>query len=703
MSAWHSDLALWLGGGEPTLSQVAPERIRNVAFISHQGAGKTSLVEALLFKAGVISRQGSVDEENTVSDYDPEERRRRLSLNTTVLPLTWESYKFNLLDTPGYFDFVGDVLSALRVVEGAVVLVEAAAGVEVGTEKVWQYAEERKLPRLCFISKMDRENADFNKCLHELRARFGNRVAPIQVAVGQAESFRGIVDVVEGRAYLDGDDTKGTDIPPEVQALVTEAREALEEAVAATDDDLTAKYLEEGSLTPEELRQGLAKAVRTGEVVPVLCGSAAKRIGLAQLLHAIGHLLPSPADAEAQANLVEGGEPVAPGDGPVAAYVFKTMADPYVGRLTLFRVYRGTLTSDSSVRNTVRDKDERIGQLFFLRGKDQEPVSQVGPGDIGAVAKLQHTQTGDTLCAANAPVKLEAVTYPAPKLALAAKPVARGDEEKIFSGLARLTEEDPTLAVERDHVTGETLVKGLGEMHLDVIVSRLKEKFGVNVELATPKVPYQETIRSKVTAEGKHKKQTGGRGQYGHVFLELEPLPAGGGFEFVDKIFGGAVPKQYIPAVEKGVRETMAEGVLAGYPVVDVRVTLYDGSFHPVDSSEMAFKIAASLAFKKAFEQANPVLLEPVMRVKVVVPEAFMGDCIADLNKKRGKILGMNPDGDMQVIEAMVPMAEMFRYATDLRSMTQGRGDFEMTFDHYEEVPAELAQKVIEASRNAAS
>lgn len=685
------------------MSQVTPERIRNVAFISHQGAGKTSLAEALLFKTGVISRQGSVDEENTVSDYDPEEHRRRLSLNTTVLPCTWESYKFNLLDTPGYFDFVGDVLSALRVAEGAVVLVEAAAGVEVGTEKVWQYAEERKLPRLCFVSKMDRENADFSKCLTELRARFGNRVAPIQVPVGQAESFRGVVDVLEGRAYLDGDDAKGSDVPAEVEALVTEAREALEEAVAATDDDLTAKYLEEGSLTAEELRRGLATAVQTGEVVPILCGSASKRIGLTQLLQAIGTLLPSPAQAEAQVNQMEGGDPVAPGDGPLAAYVFKTMADPYVGRLTLFRVYRGVLTSDSTVRNSVREKDERIGQLFVLRGKEQEPVSSLGPGDIGAVAKLQHTQTGDTLCAASAPVRLEPVAYPAPKLSLAAQPAARGDEEKIFSGLARLVEEDPTCAVERDPVTGETLVKGLGEMHLDVVVSRLKEKFGVTMELKTPRVPYQETIRSKVLAEGKHKKQTGGRGQYGHVFLELEPMPTGGGFEFVDKIFGGAVPKQYIPAVEKGIRETMAEGVLAGYPVVDVRATLTDGSFHPVDSSEMAFKIAASMAFKKAFEQANPVLLEPVMRVKVVVPETFMGDCIADLNKKRGKILGMNPDGDLQVIEALVPQAEMFRYATDLRSMTQGRADFEMAFDHYEEVPADLAAKVIEEARNAAS
>ncbi|MBO2518862.1 elongation factor G [Limnochorda sp.] len=684
------------------MSQGTPERIRNVALISHQGAGKTTLAEALLFKAGVIKRQGSVDEGNTVSDYDPEEQRRRLSLNATVLPVPWESYKINLLDTPGYFDFVGDVLSALRVVEGAVVLVEAAAGVEVGTEKVWQYAEERKLPRICFVSKMDRENADFSKCLSELRARFGNRVAPIQVPVGQAESFRGVVDILEGKAYLDGSDT-AADVPAEVEALVTEAREALEEAVAATDDDLTAKYLEEGSLSAEELRQGLAGAVKSGEVVPVLCGSAAKGIGLAQLLQAIGTLLPSPLEAEPQPTVAEGGEPVAPGDGPLAAYVFKTMADPYVGRLTLFRVYRGTINSDSTVHNSVRGKDERIGQIFVLRGKEQQAVSSLGPGDIGAVAKLQHTQTGDTLCAANAVVQLQPVQYPAPKLSLAAHAGERGDEDKIFSGLARLVEEDPTLAVERDPVTGETLVRGLGEMQLDVVVSRLKEKFGVTMELKTPKVPYQETIRSKVQAEGKHKKQTGGRGQYGHVFLELEPLPPGGGFEFVDKIFGGAVPKQYIPAVEKGIRETMAEGVLAGYPVVDVRATLYDGSFHPVDSSEMAFKIAASMAFKKAFEQANPVLLEPVMRVKVTVPESYMGDCIADLNKKRGKILGMNPDGDLQVIEALVPMAEMFHYATDLRSMTQGRGDFEMTFDHYEEVPAELAQKVIEEASNQAS
>nr|WP_231699407.1 elongation factor G [Limnochorda pilosa] len=681
-----------------------PDRIRNVAFISHQGAGKTSLVEALLYRAGVTSRKGSVEEGNTVSDYDPEEQRRRLSLNTTVLPCPWESYTFNFLDTPGYFDFVGDVLGALRVAEGAVVLVEAASGVQVGTEKVWRLADEAKLPRLCFVSKMDRENADFNRCLTELRERFGNRVAPIQVPVGQAEDFRGVVDVLEGRAYLqEGDGSTAADVPPEVAAAVTQAREALEEAVAATDDDLTAKYLEEGSLSADALRRGLAAAVRQGAVVPVLCGSAVGGGGLDQLLEGIRTLLPSPQEVAPQANLVEGGEAVAPGEGPAAAYVFKTMADPYVGRLTLFRVYRGVLSSDSTLRNSVRQKDERIGQLYVLRGKEQEAVDALGPGEIGAVAKLQHTQTGDTLCDASAQVRLEPVRYPEPKLALAAEPVARGDEEKIFSGLSRLAEEDPTCRVERDPVTGETLLKGLGEMHLDVVVSRLKEKFGANVELRTPTVPYQETIRTKVQSEGKHKKQTGGRGQYGHVFLELEPLPTGGGFEFVDKIFGGAVPKQYIPAVEKGVRETMAEGVLAGYPVVDVRTTLTDGSYHPVDSSEMAFKIAASLAFKKAFEQADPVLLEPVMRVRVEVPETFMGDCIADLNKKRGKILGMNPDGGMQVIEALVPQAEMFRYATDLRSMTQGRGDFEMTFDHYEEVPAAIAEKIIEASRVRAS
>lgn len=682
------------------MSRVAPDRIRNVAFISHQGAGKTSLVEALLYKAGVISRQGSVEEGNTVSDYDPEEHRRLLSINTTVLPCPWNDYKFNLLDTPGYFDFVGDVLSALRVADAAVVLVEAASGVEVGTEKVWQYAEERGLPRLCFVSKMDRENADFNRCLSDLRARFGNRVAPIQVPVGQAESFRGVVDVLAGRAYLDG---SASDVPAEMEAAVAEAREALEEAVAAADDELTAKYLEEGALSADELRKGLATAVRTGTVIPVLCGSALKGEGLEQLLEAIGSLLPSPMDVGPQENLIEGGEPVAPGDGNVAAYVFKTMADPYVGRLTLFRVYRGVLSSDSTLRNSAREKDERIGQVYVLRGKEQEGVDAIGPGDIGAVAKLQHTQTGDTLCAAGAPVKLKPVQYPAPKLSLAAGAAARGDEDKIFSGVTRLVEEDPTFAVERHPITGETLVKGLGEMHLDVMVSRLKEKFGVTMELRDPRVPYQETIRSKVQAEGKHKKQTGGRGQYGHVIMEIEPLPAGEGFEFVDKIFGGAVPRQYIPAVEKGVRETMAEGVLAGYPVVDVRATLLDGSYHSVDSSEMAFKIAASMAFKKAFEQANPVLLEPVMRVRVVVPEAFMGDCIADLNKKRGKILGMNPEGDLQVIEALVPQAEMFRFATDLRSMTQGRGDFEMEFDHYEEVPANIAEKVIEAARNEAS
>lgn len=678
------------------------DRLRNVALISHGGAGKTSLAEAMLFVAGAIDRLGRVDEGTATMDYDPEEVKRHISISMAIAPCEWKDHKINIIDTPGYFDFVGEVKAGLRVADAALLLVDAVAGIEVGTEMTWRYASDFGLPRMIFVNKMDRENANFFKVLDALRGGFGHQVAPVQIPIGAESSFKGVVDLVRMKAYVytDAGKFQEQDIPGDLAERAAEYREPLIEAVAESDDDLLMKYLEGEALTTEEIVAGLGKGVTAGKIVPVLCGSAAKNIAVQPLLDAITGSLPSPADAGGVTgtNPRTGAEETRkPAEGePFSALVFKTMADPYVGKLTIFRVYSGVLKSDSSTFNASRSARERIGQLFAPRGKVQEPIPEVWAGDIAAVAKLQETTTGDTLCDEANPIIFPAIEFPAPVFSVAVQPKTKGDEEKIGSGLARLAEEDPTFKVEKSTATGQMLISGMGEMHLDIITDRLKRKFGVDVTLDTPRVPYKETIRAKVQVEGKHKKQTGGRGQYGHVWLELEPTgDPNQEFEFVDKIFGGSVPQQYRPAVEKGVRETMAEGVIAGYPVTNVRVTLYDGSYHTVDSSEMAFKIAASLAFKKGFMDARPVLLEPIVNVEVMVPEAFMGDVIGDLNKKRGKILGMEPSGTMQVVKAIVPLGEMSRYAIDLRSITQGRGTFTMAFSHYEEVPAHIAQEII--------
>lgn len=690
------------------MKKVDVQHLRNIALVSHGGAGKTSLAEAMLFTAGATSRLGRVDDGTAVTDYDPEEVRRKISLSTALAPLEWQDCRINLLDTPGYFDFVGEVISSLRVVEGALVLLDASAGVAVGTEKVWKYAQEAGIPCLVFINKMDRENANFERCVSELRTAMGPGIAPIEIPVGQADSFRGIIDVVRGKmlTYDAAGKEKVADIPAELASTVQAAREALVEAVAAADDTLTEKYLEGEELTQEEIERGLAQGVASRQIIPVLCGSALKNAGTSTLLDYLVRLVPSPASRKYKATDKQGQEVEleSRADGPLAALAFKTISDPYVGKITLLRVVSGTLTSNSTAYNVNRDHDERIGQLFLMRGKEQIPVDSLEAGDIGGVAKLAETLTNDTLTNREKPLRLPPIVFPAPVITMAVVPKSRGDDDKIGAGLARLAEEDPTCAVQRNSETSQMLLSGQGELHLEVLVSRLQKKFGVEAELVLPKVPYRETIKGTAKAEYKHKKQTGGRGQYGHVFLEIEPLPLGAGFEFVDKIFGGAVPKQYIPAVEKGVRETMAEGILAGYPVVDMRVTLYDGSYHPVDSSEMAFKLAASMALKKAFMEANPILMEPIMNVEVHVPEAAMGDVMGDLNKKRGRILGMESRDGMQVVRAQVPLAEMFRYATDLRSLTQGRGWFRMEFDHYEEVPAQIAQQIIaEAKKENAS
>jgi elongation factor G len=684
------------------------ERIRNVALISHGGAGKTSLAEAMLYTSGAIKRLGKVDTGNTTTDFDPDEIKRQVTIGTALAPLEWKGVKINLLDTPGFFDFIGEVQGALRVADSAIVAVCAVSGVEVGTEKVWSYADAYNLPRLVFVNKIDRENANFDAVLEQLRQFFGVKVFPLQFPLGQENSFKGVIDLVKMKALVYTDNTglalQEEDIPAELQEKAQNLREKLVEAAAEADDELMEKYLEEEPLSEEEINRALRIGTLEGKIVPVLCGSGIMNYGIQPLLDLVTSALPSPADRPPAPGTLPGkaDEEVVrkadPGE-PLSALVFKTLADPYVGRVNYFRVYSGTLKADSQVFNFNKEKAERIGSLFFMRGKNQIQTDQVIAGDIGAVAKLAVTGTGDTLGDKNNPIVFPPIEFPEPVISFAVEPKSKGDEEKVSAGLARFLEEDPTFRVERNTETKQIIISGMGDMHLDVIVERLSKKFGVDVNLKTPKVPYKETIRGTSKKEGKYKKQSGGRGQYGHVFLEISPLPRGEGFVFEDKIVGGVVPRQYIPAVEKGVLEAMEEGNLAKYPVVDIKVSLYDGSYHTVDSSEMAFKIAASMALRGAIDQADPVLLEPIMDVEVTIPENFMGDIMGDLNSRRGRIQGMVPGQGLQVIKAQVPLAEMFDYAIDLRSMTQGRGFFTMKFSHYEEVPFQEAEKIIAAAK----
>jgi len=680
------------------MKQYGLENIRNIVLLSHSGAGKTSLSEAVLFNTGVINRLGRVDDGTTTSDYDPDEIKRKISINLTLLPFQWKGTSINLIDTPGYSDFVGEVKAAMRVSEGAIIVICAASGVEVGSEQVWEYSEEADLPRLIFINKMDRENADFSRTVNELRSKFGSKCVPVQLPIGAQDNFQGIVDLLALKSYI-GSEMKESDIPSSLQNEVDSFRNQLVEAIAETDDKLLEKYLEGEELSLEELGDALQRAAVTGKIVPILVGSALQNVGVPLLLDAATKYLPSPKERNVvvvDASAKDGVHRIEPSqDAPLAALVFKTSADPYVGKLTYFRVYTGTIDSNSQVWNTTQGGLERIGQLFILRGKTQEPVSQLRAGDIGGVAKLSLTSTGDTLSIRDHPVKITPILFPEPSFSEAVYPKAKADLDKLGTALSRLSEEDPTLEVRREADTGETILSGLGETHLDVAAEKMLRKFGVNVEMGTPKVPYKETITIPAKAEYKHKKQTGGHGQYGHVFLSLEPLPRGGGSEFVDKIVGGVIPKNYIPAVEKGVNEAMQEGVLAGYPVVDMKTTVYDGSFHPVDSSDICFKIAGAQALKKGLSQGQPILLEPIMNMRVTVPEEFTGDIISDLNTKRARVQGMNPAGGLNVIEAQVPQAEILRYAIDLKSITQGRGSYTVEFSHYEEVPSHVSQKVV--------
>ncbi|MGM0651640.1 MAG: elongation factor G [Bacillota bacterium] len=688
------------------MKKYTSENIRNVALISHGGAGKTSLTEALLFTSGAINRLGKIEAGNTTTDFDPDEIKKQVTINVGLAPLEWDGIKVNLLDTPGYFDFIGDVLGALRVADSAVVVVCAVSGVEVGTEKVWGYADDFNLPRLVVVNKLDRENADYEGTLEQLRDHFGYSVAPLQMPIGKEADFKGVVDLVSQKAIMFSDDGKSVtheDIPADLKDQAEELSEKLVEAVAEADDSLLEKYLEGEPLTDDEVKQGLRQGVLQNKIVPVLCTAGTSNYGTQTLLDLIKTYLPTPLDQGELKGYLPGSEEettrkLSP-EEPMSAFVYKTLADPYVGRINFFRVYSGTVQPDSQVYNSSRDITERFGQVFAMRGKNQVSMDEVVTGDIACVAKLQETVTGDTLCDRNAPIVFPKLDFPEPVISFAVEPKTKGDEEKVGSGLSRILEEDPTFHLERRAETKQSVISGLGELHLDIIVNRLQEKFGVEVELSTPKVPYRETIKGQTKVEGKHKKQSGGRGQFGHVYIEMEPAETGEGLIFENKIFGGSVPRQYIPAVEKGVNEAMEEGVVAGYPVQDIIVRLVDGSYHTVDSSEMAFKIAASQAFKKGMEQAKAILLEPVMNLEVVVPEAYMGDIMGDLNSKRGKIQGMEPGDGVQKIRAQVPMAEMFKYSIDLRSMTQGRGSFSMEFSHYEEVPSQVAEKITAESK----
>ena len=666
------------------------ENIRNVVLLSHTGAGKTSLAEALLYNCGAITRLGRVDDGNTTSDYDPDEIRRQSSINLSVLPLEWKGSKVNIIDTPGYADFVAEVRAALRVADAAVIVICAASGVEVGTEQVWSYSDEVGLPRLIFVNKIDREHADFYKTVAQIQANFGRKCIPVQLPIGSQDSFAGAVDLLTR-----------TSSPPEGE--IEPFSERLVEAVAETDDDLATKYLEGEELSEGELRAGLRAGVISGTIVPILVGTALDNKGISELLDAICQYLPSPKDRGkiiARDPNTEQEVAIEPEEeGPLSAFVFKTSADPYVGKLNYFRVYSGTLRSDSTVWNASKGRAERIGQLYTIRGKAQEPTAQVSAGDIGAVAKLAETGTGDSLCSQARPLAFAPISVPIPSLSVAVHPKTKADVDKLGTALSRLSEEDPSLSIRKEPDTGETILCGLGEAHLEVAVERMRRKLGVDADLELPKIPYKETITTTTRAEYKHKKQTGGHGQYGHVFLELEPLSRGTGYEFADRVVGGAIPKNYIPAVEKGVQEALHEGVVGGYPVVDIKVTVYDGSYHPVDSSDISFKIAGAHALRKGVSQGEPVLLEPIMSVRITVPEDFTGDVIGDLNGKRARILGMSPQNGANLVEAQVPLSEMLRYATELRSMTQARGSFVMEFSHYEEVPAHITQRIIAESK----
>jgi elongation factor G len=673
------------------------DHVRNILIVGHGGAGKTSLVESVLHATGATNRVGRVEDGTTVTDFEPEETRKQISVSLAVAPVEHDGFKVNLLDAPGYADFVGEVRAALPAADAVLFVVSAVEGVETQTEVVWTMAEELGLPRAFFINKLDRDRASFARSLDAIQAAFGKACPPLYLPIGEEHDFRGLVGLLSGRAFLydDGVRTEG-DVPAELREAASSLREQLIEAIIqeSEDEDLMDRYLAGEEIAPTDLIPDLEQAVTAGRLFPVLAGAATRNIGVTELLEVLTQAFPSPTERPPVSG--RGADPA----GPLAAYVFKTISDPYVGRMNLFRVLSGTFLPDSTVLNATKGKDERVGHLLTVRGKAQEPADQVAAGDIGAVAKLADTATGDTLSAKDDPVTLPAPSMPDPLLPIAIAPKSRGDEEKLSSGLSRTEAEDLTLRVERNPETKQTILWGMGENHIEVTLERLKRKYGVEVVQVPLLLPYKETFKASVKALGRHVKQSGGHGQYAICNLEVEPLPRGGGFEYVDKIYGGAVPNQFIPSVEKGVRKAMEDGLLAGYPVVDIRVTLYDGKYHSVDSSDMAFQIAGALALKEAAAQAEMALLEPVLELEVLVPDEYVGDILGDLSSRRGRVVGTDPVGTGRtLVRATAPEAEVVRYAIDLRSMTRGRGSFARRFSHYEELPPHLAAKVVEEAK----
>ncbi len=682
------------------MPSVAPDKIRNVAVVGHGGSGKTTLVESILFATGATARLGKVDDETSILDTDPEEHKRKITINVAIASFPYESTKINFLDTPGFADFAGDQRAALRVADSAIVVVDASAGVQVGTQLVWSELEKTKTPRAVVVSRLDRENADFDKVLGQLREAYGIRVVPLHVPVGDHQAMSGTIDLLHG-TLLKGPKDKPTDMPAADKERVGKYRQQLVEAIVETNEDLLTRYLDGKELSYDELRDALHAAVREGSVIPVIATSSTKNVGYAALLMTIAEMLPSPVEAGTVIARNAAGEEVArtidPGE-KLAAFVFKTLADPFVGKLSYVRVYSGTLHHNSPVFDAQKNETERVGQIFFLRGKEQEATDAVIAGDICAIPKLTATSTNATLTDKDAPVTLAPIDFPPPSFSVAIEPLSKADLDKLGTALHKLTDEDPSLHVRRDDATHETILSGIGESAIDTAVHHLKEKFGVQVQTRTPRVPYKESIRKKASAQGRYKKQTGGHGMFGDTWIEVEPLVPGSGVEFATRIVGGSVPRNFWPAVEKGIREAAERGVIAGYPLSDFRATLYDGSFHAVDSNEMSFRVAGSLGLQACVREADAYLLEPIHELEVLVPEEQMGDVLADLNGRRGRVLGMESTGaGYQRIKAHVPLAEIFRYATDLRSMTGGRGTFSSRFLSYEECPSHIAQKVIAA------
>jgi elongation factor G len=688
------------------MAKYESKSLRNLAVAGHGGTGKTSLCESFLFVSGKSERLGRVDDATSCMDFEPEEQKKRISISSAANFVEWEKHKINFIDTPGDSNFTFDTKCSMSVVENAVIVVDAVGGVEFQTQKVWELADEFKLPRIIFINRMDKERAIFKSAMESINTKLKKKATPVCLPIGSEDKFNGIVDLIEMKAYLFADNKgagKVVDIPADMKEEVNNLRGSMVEDIAEADDDLMNKYLEAGELSADELKAGLKKGVSSGSLIPVMCGSAVKGIGISMLMDLIVNAFVSPVDRGAKTGKKPGTEEIEERqpseDAPFSAIVFKTIADPYAGRLTLFRVYSGKLNPDSSVYNSTKKITEKFGHIFFLEGKTQKQAEGLIPGDIAGVAKLKDTVTGDTLCFEKAPVIFDKVEIPHPIMSFAIEPKTRGDEDKIASSIHRLTEEDPTIVFSRNTQTKEMILSGMGQVHIEVNIEKMKRKFGVEVNLNTPKVPYLETIKGKTNVQGKYKKQSGGRGQFGDCWIDIEPLPRGGGFEFNDKIVGGVIPGQYRPAVEKGIVEAAAKGVIAGYPVVDFRINLTFGSYHTVDSSEMAFKIAGSMAFQKGVMDCQPILLEPIVNIDIEVPDEYMGDVIGDLNSRRGRVQGMDTNGTNQVIKGQVPLAEILKYAPDLRSMTSGRGNFTYTESHYEEVPAYIAEKIIAESK----